>query len=275
MPVVAERLATLNVLIEMLVPVDLDFMGILFTSALLVVRGEQRETEISRTPVGRPGPLAAQTSIFVGPPGRPGENVPRSETMGRQPRQNRLFVLWAGLAILAASAVGCRSPRPCCDMGLVGHELACRIGTHPQQIAPCHEVVPAGVIFEDGLSEDEAVHIALTNNSLFQATLAQLGMAAGDAKQASLITNPQLLIYFPTATKEGQYTLYQSIESFLLRPVRIKVANREFRRIGAQLVQGGLDVTRDVRLAYTDLALAVQQAELAPKHWEFAKILPR
>ena len=39
------------------------FFAVLFTSALLMVLGEQCEAEISRTPVGRPGPLAAQASI--------------------------------------------------------------------------------------------------------------------------------------------------------------------------------------------------------------------
>ncbi len=37
--------------------------GNLFTSALPMVLGEQRKAEILRTPVGRPGPLAAQSSI--------------------------------------------------------------------------------------------------------------------------------------------------------------------------------------------------------------------
>ena len=35
----------------------------LFTSALLMVLGEQREAEISRTSVGPPSPMAAQSSI--------------------------------------------------------------------------------------------------------------------------------------------------------------------------------------------------------------------
>ncbi|MCA9174102.1 MAG: TolC family protein [Planctomycetales bacterium] len=166
-------------------------------------------------------------------------------------------------AILTAGQTGCRSPQPCCDTGLVHRELACRTGVESPRVAPCREVVPAGVVFEDGLSEDEAVQTALANNSLFQAAVAQLGMAAGDAKQASLIANPQVLIYFPTSTKEGQYALFQPIESYLLRPLRVKIANREYRRIGMQLVQNGLDVARDVRLAYVELALAADQADLA------------
>ena len=124
-------------------------------------------------------------------------------------------------------------------------------------------MIPSGVIIEDGLDEVEAVATGLANNSLFQAALAQLGMAGGDAVQASLIANPQVLMYFPSGAKEGQYTIYAPIESYFLRPIRVKVANREYRRIGDQLVQNGLNVARDIRLAYIDLALVTEQSRLA------------
>ncbi|MCA9194025.1 MAG: TolC family protein [Planctomycetales bacterium] len=165
--------------------------------------------------------------------------------------------------IVSVCMFGCRGPQPCCDPSLVSRQLLSRTGHLPDTVCPGHEQIPPGVFLEDGLSEDEAVHTALTNNSLFQAAVAQLGMVGGDAKQASLIANPQMLIYFPTSAKEGQYTLYQPIESYLLRPARVKVANREYRRIGEQLVQNGLDVARDTRLAYIDMALAADQAALA------------
>jgi len=124
-------------------------------------------------------------------------------------------------------------------------------------------VIPSGVILEDGLDEVEAVATGLANNSMFQAALAQLGMAGGDAVQASLIANPQVLMYFPSGAKEGQYTIYAPIESYFLRPTRVKIANREYRRIGDQLVQNGLNVARDIRLAYIDLALVTDQSRLA------------
>ena len=166
--------------------------------------------------------------------------------------------------VFAVSAlVGCQTPKVHCDPSLVSRELQCRTGIAPEQVKPCSYLIPAGVGFEDGFTEDEAVQTALTNNSAFQSTLAQLGMAGGDAVQANLIANPQLLIYFPVGTKEGQYTLFGPIESYLLRPARVKVANREYRRVGQQLVQNGLDSARDVRLAYADYALANEQSNLA------------
>ncbi|WP_283430869.1 TolC family protein [Neorhodopirellula lusitana] len=173
---------------------------------------------------------------------------------------------WQSCAIVllvTIGVVGCKSPQTCCDPGLPTRELACRTGVTMQKTPPCQQVIPPGVILEDSLSEDEAVLIALSNNSAFQATLAQLGMAHGDAVQANLLMNPQYLIYFPTGAKEGQYTLFAPIESYLLRPTRVKVANREYRRIGETLVQNGLDLARNVRVAYADLAVATQQAQLA------------
>lgn len=165
--------------------------------------------------------------------------------------------------LLILSLAGCHAPQVLCDPGLVKRQLMCRMGVATEPVASCQQIIPAGVVLEDGISEGEAVTTALSNNSAFQATLATLGAAGGDAVQANLIANPQLLIYFPTSAKEGQYTLYAPIESYFLRPMRVKVANREYRRVGEQLVQNGLNLARDVRLAYTDLALAQQQAILA------------
>jgi len=175
----------------------------------------------------------------------------------------RLRTLSAIFCCLTVLGVGCQTPQPCCDPHMVSRQVACRISKSMETVPPCQTRVPTSVILEDGLSEDEAVLTALSNNSAFQATLAQLGAAGGDAVQASLLANPQFLTYFPSGAKEGQYTLYAPIESYLLRPARVKVANREYRRVGEQLVQNGLNLSRDVRLAYADWVLAKEQADLA------------
>ena len=174
---------------------------------------------------------------------------------------NRTFAVT--LAVLPLLVAGCKTPVPCCDPSLVSRQLACRTSMTMETVAPCQTLIPATVLLDDGLSEDEAVLTALSNNSAFQSTLALLGAAGGDAVQASLLVNPQFLTYFPTGAKEGQYTLYAPIESYFLRPTRVKVANREYRRVGEQLVQNGLNLSRDVRIAYADWALAKAQTDLA------------
>ncbi len=188
----------------------------------------------------------------------------QTSTRSQARRKPRSSSVWAAaFCVLWSFEVGCKAPQPCCNPRYVANEIVCRTSVNVQKVAPCREVIPPGVILEDGLDEVEAVATGLANNSLFQAALAQLGMAGGDAVQASLIANPQFLMYFPSGAKEGQYTIYAPIESYFLRPTRVKVANREYRRIGDQLVQNGLNVARDIRLAYIDLALVTEQSRLA------------
>ncbi len=206
---------------------------------------------------------AAQTNYLCGPNAMSSTALPNTTAVWR-----RSYALNCSLAVALLLLVGCKTPRTSCDPHFVSHQLQSRTGIAPEMVKPGCEVIPAGVSLTDGLSEDEAVQTALANNSAFQATLAQLGMAGGDVVQANLIANPQLLIYFPTGIKEGQYTLFSPIESYLLRPTRVKIANREYRRVGEQLVQNGLNLARDVRLAYADYAVASQQASLAQEALE-------
>ncbi len=179
------------------------------------------------------------------------------------------------LAIVPFWVAGCKTPVVCCDPHLVTRQIACRTSMAMETVPPCQTKIPATVLLEDGLSEDEAILTALSNNSAFQATLAQLGAAGGDSVQATLLANPQFLTYLPSGAKEGQYTLYAPIESYFLRPTRVKVANREYRRVGEQLVQNGLNLSRDVRLAYTDWVLAKEQAALAQEAEDIRKSIAK
>jgi cobalt-zinc-cadmium efflux system outer membrane protein len=119
------------------------------------------------------------------------------------------------------------------------------------------------VTLEDGVSEDEAISVALANNATFRATLTQLGMVEGDVVQAGLLTNPNLQTFIPVGVKQWEWTLFVPLEAFVLRPHRLAVARRDYQRIANTLVQSGLDVVRNARVAHTDLALAIAQAKLA------------
>ncbi len=105
--------------------------------------------------------------------------------------------------------------------------------------------------------------LALGNNKLFQAALAQLGMAQGDWIQAGLLTNPNLTHYLPVGVKQWEWTLYLPVEAFLLRPHREAIAHADYHRVANGLVQNGLTLVRDVRVAHADFALAVEQLRLA------------
>lgn len=123
--------------------------------------------------------------------------------------------------------------------------------------------IPAKISLDDGLGEDEAVLLTLRNNAAFQAMLSELDMARGDVLQAGLLTNPEFSTMLPVGPKQWEFTLTLPVEAFLLRPRRVAIAQSEYDRIGSQLVQNGLDLVRDVRVAYADLAVAVSRADLA------------
>jgi len=159
---------------------------------------------------------------------------------------------------------GCAPLRFCCRDDCVSAELLDRTAhTASGCVAPGQMVLPPDVVLDDGLGVDEAISVALTNNSAFHAALAQLDMACGDVVQAGQVTNPSFLTFLPVGVKQWEWTLYVPIESFLLRPQRVASARGDYQRIANDLVQNGLTLVRDVRVAHTDLALAAEQARLA------------
>jgi cobalt-zinc-cadmium efflux system outer membrane protein len=170
-------------------------------------------------------------------------------------------VCW--LTVLLLLVCGCAADRACCRHSSISDELVVRTSYQVTCSPPRTKVLPPDVNLDDGTSEDEAVAVALNNNSAFQATLTQLGIAQGDWIQAGLLTNPNILTFIPLSAKQWEWTLYAPIETFLLRPQRLSIAQRDYQRVANQLVQSGLTLVRDVRVAYTDLALAHEQWRLS------------
>ncbi|MEZ5941804.1 MAG: TolC family protein [Planctomycetaceae bacterium] len=129
---------------------------------------------------------------------------------------------------------------------------------------PGEVLIPPGVVLDDGLTEDEAVALALWNNRNFLSTLSNLGIARGDLVQAGLLTNPQLnLLFPPIGSKQLEWTVFLPIEAAILRRRRVEIAERDFQRICNELVQNGLNVARDARVAFADFQLAVDRYEMA------------
>jgi outer membrane protein, heavy metal efflux system len=103
----------------------------------------------------------------------------------------------------------------------------------------------------------------LHNNAAYQAMLAELGISSAQLLDAGLISDPQFTIFFPVGPKQLEFTGYQAIDALWLQPIRVRAAELDLNRVSQTMVQSGLDVIRDVRLAHADLVLAQQQAELA------------
>jgi cobalt-zinc-cadmium efflux system outer membrane protein len=119
------------------------------------------------------------------------------------------------------------------------------------------------VSVEDGVTQDEAVALALWNNADFQVQLAELGFARADLLEAGLLRNPVLSLLFPVGPKQLEATLRWPVEALWERPRRVTAARFAADRVAANLEQGALSLVADVKLTYIELVLAQDRAELA------------
>lgn len=134
--------------------------------------------------------------------------------------------------------------------------------------------IPEGVALRDGLTEDEAVAVALWNNATFNADLTALGFARADLKEAGLLRNPVLSVLFPVGPKQLEAALNLPIEILWQRPRRVAAARANVRRVAESLEQNALNLVRDVRLAYADVVLAQDRARLAAGVVETRRPIP-
>jgi len=123
--------------------------------------------------------------------------------------------------------------------------------------------MPEGVSLDDGVTEDEAVAIALWNNPTLQAEMTALGLARADVIQAGLLTNPQLTMIFPFSFRILEAVANWPIEAIWQRPRRVAAAKLEMERVAETLIVRALDLVRDVRFAYAECAAAQTRAGMA------------
>ena len=123
--------------------------------------------------------------------------------------------------------------------------------------------LPTGVRIDDGVSREEAVAVALWNNAAFQVSVSQLGFARADLADAGIIANPVLSLLFPVGPKQLEAAVRWPVEALWERPRRVSAAKLSLESAAQSLVQSGLDLALAVRIAYADLALAVDRQTLA------------
>ena len=137
---------------------------------------------------------------------------------------------------------------------------------------PGEFTLPKGVTLDDGLTEDEAVAIALWNNAQFQADLSELGFARADLADAEMLPNPVFSLLFPVGPKLLETSLEYPVSVLWQRPHRIAASRLDSRKLAENLIVDGLGLIRDVRIAYADVILAQEQTRLAE---EDAQLLGR
>jgi cobalt-zinc-cadmium efflux system outer membrane protein len=123
--------------------------------------------------------------------------------------------------------------------------------------------IPDQVILDDGLSQDEAVALALWNNAQFRTDLTALGFARAELLEANMLKNPVFSILFPVSPKLLETALDIPIDVLWQRPHRIAAAELDAQRLSENLIENGLGLIRDVQLTYGDLVLAQERIILA------------
>lgn len=168
-----------------------------------------------------------------------------------------------GIISLMIMFTGCSVHSPH-DYSFVSESLNSRSGIklRPED-SPKNNTIPEDVDVSDGLSEDEAVAIALWNNAQFQSDLTALGFARADLIEAAMLRNPVFSLLFPVGPKQMEYTLSLPAEFLWQRPYRVAVAKIDAEKIAESLVQNSLELVRTVRISCANLTLAQQKAVIA------------
>ena len=130
-------------------------------------------------------------------------------------------------------------------------------------------LLPPGVSFDDGVSEDEAVAVALWNNPQLRAAFADLAVARADLVEAGVLVNPDLQLLFGVGSKPFELLLGAPLQALWQRPRRVAAAKLNLEKTSETLVQRSLDLARDVRLAHADYSASLDHAKL---HGELAKL---
>ena len=170
---------------------------------------------------------------------------------------------WCFPTLLLLTGSGCWTMPVAATRDTVSILLEQRTGQSLSASTPGQIELPPGVVLESGLTEDAVVAVALRNNALFQELLVDLGIARSDLITAGLLPNPEGLYFFSVPDKPFKYAFEIPLEAIWLRPIRIRGADRESNRVADRLVQTGLDLIRDTRLAFADTVLARERVRIA------------
>ena len=116
------------------------------------------------------------------------------------------------------------------------------------------------------LTADEAVQIALLNNSGLQATYEELSVAQADLVQAGLLLNPVFDAQIRFAEGGGgtgiDLGVVQDFLDVFQIPLRKRVASANFEGVKSQVAGAVVDLASDTRRGYYDLVASQQLIEL-------------
>lgn len=176
------------------------------------------------------------------------------------------------LAVAVATA-GCATLTGAPTTGDVDAALRERMSASGLRLGDDAPPLPPDVNLADGLTQEEAVAVALWNSPSFLATLADLGIARADLAEAGLLRNPIFSLLFPLGPKQLEFTLQYPFDALVQRPARVAAARLNAEAIGERLVWGALSLVAQVRTAHADAITADRRLLLATENADLTRRL--
>ena len=159
----------------------------------------------------------------------------------------------------AAASTGCQSiPNTTDNAGVINNVVAYDKQLSSNTVDDIQRI-EVKLQEKSSLTETEAVLYALNNNAAFKALLIDLKLARADLVNAGLLPNPELLFAFGVSNKPYRYAIDLPIEALWLRPIRLRTMKHEADTVAQRLTQSGLNLIKDVRIAYAQAVLAQEQ----------------
>lgn len=176
------------------------------------------------------------------------------------------------LLALSAATLACASTKPTKARSDVADVIEARAGTK-NAVASYDEEDSRTQIRErvaknlsGPLTLDGALEIALINNRRLQATIEGLGVAQADLVQAGLLTNPVVGGDLIVSTKGnglgGGLSLSQSLLSAFVIPAKRRIAKAQLQYAIVTVADAALDLARDVKIAYAEVAATQTMRDL-------------
>lgn len=176
------------------------------------------------------------------------------------PSRHRL-ILQAALALVLAAIVGCSSFKPEGDYEKAGTLIRDRAQVSDVYDPSLESEIEGRVsqLLEGGLTQDEALSVAMLNNPAFQAKFLDIGVSRAEVVQSGLLQNPVMFVSGRIPEGAGRVNLSFSIAQELVDlwriPVRKKIAGEQLKKTITEVVNEALTLRNEVRQAtYTYLA---------------------
>ncbi|NLX14684.1 MAG: TolC family protein [Phycisphaerales bacterium] len=139
----------------------------------------------------------------------------------------------------------------------------------PEEPGLTEEQVQA--LFVDGLTQEEAVRVALLNNREFQAAFYEIGVARADWVQSGLLANPTIntSLRFPSGgggSTDFLGAFSQNIADLWQIPMRKNVAAEVVEQAVMRVAGVGAGVAGNVRRTYQNAVTAEETADLADRN---------